>query len=143
MVALVAAALLAGCFSGPTSLDGSGGPGPGNGREVAFTVLAAEREAGRCFDGATAFGDVCDRLVVRVDNSGYTNALAVGTLQWTARDADGRSMRGADTDGYDEVPPGEVRDIPIGFTMDDGGAKLTELRYEGFQGHGSRHVPSY
>jgi len=138
MVVAALAVLLAGCTTDPPGLQG-----PGTDREVGFVVEEADRAAGRCFDGATAFGDVCDRLRITVDNTAYTNPLDVGPLTWQARDTEGRTVRFADTDGHEEVPGGKAMTIQVSFTLDDGAPRLARLVYEGFQGHGEADVPEY
>lgn len=136
--ALLVALLLAGCVS-PADLAG----GPGNDRVVEMDVLSAERVAGRCFDGAQSFGDVCDRIEVTIDNSQYTNDLDVGSLQWKARDAEGRTVKFADTDAHEQIKGGARSTIMVSFTRDDGQDALVELVYDGFQGHGTADIPGY
>jgi len=138
VAALCALVFLSGCVNVPSG----GGGGGSQDQVVPIEVTGATVEPGRCFDGATAFGEVCHVLNVRVDNSAFTNSRDVGALVWKAAEAAGRSYTHAQT-SRDSIPGGQVTAMSVSFTLPDSPARLATLSYDMFNAHGSADIPAY
>lgn len=128
---------LSGCVNVP-----SGGGAANQTQDVPITVTGAQVVPGRCFDGATAFGEVCHVLMVTVDNTAFANSRDVGALVWKAAEAGGRSYTHAQT-SRDSIPGGTVTSLSVSFTLPDSPARLATLSYNHFSAHGAADVPAY
>jgi hypothetical protein len=133
-IAWVLAALMAGCVT-PEPL-------PVEDVQLGIRVLGAHIWPGRCVDDVTEFGDVCHALIVEVDNGRYVNPRDVSAVTWKAMDGAGRIHTHPITSS-DSIPGGERGTVNLGFTMQDGPARLANVLYETFGARGGGKVPTY